>query len=169
MMSLHLWAVLIWSAIVGYFDVTARRIPNWLSLGAATVAVAVLAVQGESAMGGAPGSVLAAAGLATALTLPAYIGGLLGAGDVKLAVAMALLTDFGTVVFSIIGGSLLAGFWAVLWLAARGSSWLAVWLHSMAWGRHLSAQAGSTRPVPFGAALAVGFAASLSFRASSGV
>ncbi|MBI5041310.1 MAG: prepilin peptidase [Gammaproteobacteria bacterium] len=165
MAPLNLTAMLAWSAAISVSDLRTRRIPNLLSLGAVMTAVLVLVAQGESATGAAAGSALLAAGLALAFTLPAYLGGGVGAGDVKLALALALLSDVSTLVASFVIGSLLAGLWAVLWLAAKGStsnpSALSIQLHSMAWVNRLTAPVATKRPVPFGAALAMGFVVSL--------
>jgi prepilin peptidase CpaA len=164
MAPLNLAAMLAWSAAIGVSDLRTRRIPNLLSLGAVMTAVLVLVTQGESVTEAAPVSALLAAGLALVFTLPAYLAGALGAGDVKLALALALLSDVSTLVASFVIGSLLAGLWAVLWLATGGTSALAVGLNSIAWLRRLTVPAASKRPVPFGAALGMGFAIRLLMR-----
>ena len=160
-------ATLVWLLLIAISDLRQRRIPNVLSLGAAGLALLVLAAQGASALGGSVSSALAAAGIAAALTLPAYIGNLLGAGDVKLAVAMGLLSDAVTFGVGFVAGASLAGVWAVLWLLAQKESSLA----PRPCGSE-PAPAGMTpvtrrRPVPFGAALCAGFAASMLLRAVS--
>jgi prepilin peptidase CpaA len=169
MNTLCLSAVLIWSAAVAVFDLTKRRIPNPVSIGAAVLALIVLAVQGESVAGGSVESVFAAFGLVLALTLPAYAAGVLGAGDVKLAAAMALLTDFDTVALMFVMGSLMGGIWATLWLAARICPRLVPWLHATSRMRGLARADAPKRPVPFGAALAAGLALSLLSGASFSV
>ncbi len=166
MAPLTLTALLVWSTAIGVSDLRTRRIPNLLSLGAVMTAVLVLVTQGESATEAAPVSALLAAGMALVFTLPAYLAGALGAGDVKLALALALLSDVSTLVASFVIGSLLAGLWALLWLVAGSASTLAIGLNSIAWMRRLTVPAAGKRPVPFGAALCAGFAISLLLRDS---
>ena len=127
------------------------------------MAAAVLAINGASASGAAVQSALVAAAVGLLLTLPAYIVGALGAGDVKLAVAIGLLTDvrFLTVDFIIAG--LLAGVWALAWLYARRLP------TPLGGARPAAAPATATsaarvKPVPFGAALAIGVVATLALR-----
>ena len=120
------------------------------------MAMLILLIQGASAMGGALASALAAAALSLGFTLPAYLAGGLGAGDVKLAVAIGLLSDVKTVLATFVVGSLMAGIWIGCWLLCRYIPLLTVWMEG---------RSATRRPVPFGAALAVGFTASLVLRA----
>lgn len=156
-------ATLLWLLLVVASDLRRRRIPNVLSLGMVGVALAVLFFQGKSMLGGSVSSALAAAGIAAALTLPAYIANLLGAGDVKLAVAMGLLSDVMTLGVGVTLGLMLAGLWAVLWLLMQRKSLLAP-RPCCSESTAGSVAAARRRHVPFGAALCVGFAVSLLLR-----
>jgi Flp pilus assembly protein protease CpaA len=82
----------VWCGVVAFFDVTQRRIPNALSLSACLLALPPLLMGSASWLGANWASVGAAVGLAVLAGLPAYATGKLGAGDVKLMLAMALLS-----------------------------------------------------------------------------
>ncbi len=93
-------ALSLWALVLAVFDLKQRRLPNALTLGGVVVGGVILAITGVSPLGQPPGSILQAVALAVVLTLPAYVCGLLGAGDVKFAVAIAVLTglyDFAAV------------------------------------------------------------------------
>ena len=104
------WAVgvvLVWLLVLSAYDITQRRLPNWLTLpgGAVILAVSILFGHGMAAVTGA--AALAVVYLLVHLVAPAALGG----GDVKLAAAMALfagpslMLDFLLVV-GIVGGVL---------------------------------------------------------------
>lgn len=160
-------ATLTWLLLIAVSDLKKRRIPNVLSLGAITVALLVLVIDGTSVLGGSITSALVAAGVALMLTLPAYIGNALGAGDVKLALAMGLLSDTPMLGLGFAIGAVLAGLWAACWLVARRSSHLSPRPYSSEPGCAPATTVGPRRPVPFGAALCTGFAISLLLRATS--
>ncbi len=85
-------ALILWALALTVFDLGQRRLPNLLTLGGLVVGIVVLAVAGASLLGEAPGGVAQAFALAVVVTLPAYATSLLGAGDVKLAAAIAVLS-----------------------------------------------------------------------------
>lgn len=131
-------------------DLSVRRIPNILSLGAMAVALGVLAYSGHSLLGATWPSMLMGVVLALALTLPGYFAHWLGAGDIKLLVAIALLSGWETVLISFTVGALLGGLVVLaLMMVARYS------------GQSLS----SRRWVPLGAALSLGLLLALWARA----
>lgn len=131
-------------------DLSVRRIPNILSLGAMAVALGVLAYSGHSLLGATWPSMLMGVVLALALTLPGYFAHWLGAGDIKLLVAIALLSGWETVLISFAVGALLGGLVVLaLMMVARYS------------GQSLS----SRRWVPLGAALSLGLLLALWARA----
>lgn len=82
-----------WALVIGAWDLSRRRIPNTLSLGAWPVAVLPLVLAGQTWLGTPWQPALWTTAAACAVSLPAYALGKLGAGDVKLMVAMALLTS----------------------------------------------------------------------------
>jgi len=144
------WLVVAWGLAVLVTDLSVRRIPNILSLGAMAVALGVLAYSGHSLLGATWPSMLMGVVLALALTLPGYFAHWLGAGDIKLLVAIALLSGWETVLISFTVGALLGGLVVlVLMMVARYS------------GQSLS----SRRWVPLGAALSLGLLLALWARA----
>lgn len=146
--------------MIAVSDLVRRRVPNVLSLGGIGVAVAVLAFNGTSASGAGVQSALVAAAVGLVLTLPAYIAGALGAGDVKLAVAMGLLTDVRLLVVAFVIAGLLAGLWVLVWLYVRRLLVLSGRMRSVV--PPATPMSGArVKPVPFGAALAIGLVATL--------
>lgn len=158
-------ATLTWLLFVAVSDLRKRRIPNVLSLGAIAVALLVLVIHGASVLGGSIPSALAAAGVALALTLPAYIGNALGAGDVKLTLAMGLLSDTPMLGLGFAIGAVLAGMWAVLWLLTRRAVFFVKRTDSSQQCPGSAMPVVSRRPVPFGAAMCAGFALSMCLHA----
>ncbi len=138
--------VVIWALSVAAMDIAQRRIPNFLVGGAAFVCLFALAWIGQAPLGGEPWSVAGGLALALLLTLPGYLMRQLGAGDVKMLMAVATMGGYVLVVQTFVIGSLLAaGLVFFYWRFPR-------------------AQAPARLPgkyLPFGAALAVGLIGSL--------
>jgi prepilin peptidase CpaA len=79
-------AVLAVGLIAAAFDIYAKRIPNWLTFGAAALALAYAGfTSGLSGLGTATGGWL----MGAALFMPFFLLGGMGAGDVKLIAALA--------------------------------------------------------------------------------
>jgi leader peptidase (prepilin peptidase) / N-methyltransferase len=80
--------VLAWLTALSVYDITRRRLPNWLTLpgGATVLAVATLCGSGAAALAGA--AALTLLYLVVHLVAPAGMG----AGDVKLAIGVGGLT-----------------------------------------------------------------------------
>ncbi len=92
-------------------DVRTRRIPNWLTGPGILVGLLLhLGLGGWRSMGGA-----ALAGLlAGTIFLIFYLGGGLGAGDVKLIVAVGCCAGLGGVASVLLGTALLGGLFAIV-------------------------------------------------------
>ncbi|MBS1188260.1 MAG: Peptidase prepilin type [Rhodocyclaceae bacterium] len=135
-------AAVLWAFAVGYWDIRYRRVPNVLTGGAALAALASLAVTGVSPLGVDGLSMLAGAALALVVTVPGFLVRQLGAGDVKLLVAIALLGGAAATVVSFAIGALTS-------LAALGA-WVSL-------GPRFGLTPASGKWLPFGAALALGF------------
>lgn len=131
-----------WALAIGAWDLSRRRVPNLLTLGAVAVAAAWLAVTGASPLGADLVSVLSGAGFALLVTLPGYFTRTLGAGDVKLLLAIALLGGILPTLVSFVVGALTAGAVALVWLM---------------FGSRFGWPPIAGRTLPFGAALALGF------------
>jgi prepilin peptidase CpaA len=113
---LSAWLLLAWAAAIAYSDLRSRRIPNVMSLGAWLAALTVLVLTGCSVLGYGWQDVMRATGLAFALTLPAYALKWLGAGDVKMLVAIALMTSFDITLHTALLAGLAGGAVGAVWL-----------------------------------------------------
>ncbi|MDF3336259.1 A24 family peptidase [Mycolicibacterium septicum] len=78
----------VWLLLLSGYDITERRLPNWLTLPGALLVlmVAAVAARGPAALAGAAG--LSGLYLAVHLISPRAMGG----GDVKLAVGLGAMT-----------------------------------------------------------------------------
>ena len=81
-------AVLAWLMAMSAFDITQRRLPNWLTLPGAVAILGVTFVAGCGLQAAAGALILFAVYLSVHLLAP----GALGAGDVKLAIGIGALT-----------------------------------------------------------------------------
>lgn len=95
-----------------------RRVPNWIVLAGAALAVTAL-VLGAGPLGHDWRAALLGAGAGFGFLLLFYTTGLMGAGDVKFASALGLWVGLPALVPIWIGASLVAGVHSVLWLALR--------------------------------------------------
>ncbi|MGB3522227.1 MAG: A24 family peptidase, partial [Mycobacterium sp.] len=85
-------SVLVWLTLLSGYDIRQRRLPNWLTLPAAVLVPAVAAAVGRGPAALVGAAALTGVYLVVHLIAPAG----LGAGDVKLAVALGALTgSFG--------------------------------------------------------------------------
>lgn len=83
--------LLAWAAGLAACDLLWRRIPNWALVLALLPAAITLGISSHGPLGVDWLPSLGGAGLATALLLPAYSAGWLGAGDVKFSALLGLL------------------------------------------------------------------------------
>jgi prepilin peptidase CpaA len=142
--------VIAWGLAVLVTDLAVRRIPNLYSLGAAVVGLVFLVYTGEAVLGGNWIAVLLGAGLALVLTLPGYLAHWLGAGDVKLLFAIALLGGWQAVLVSFAVAGLLGGLLAGAALLLQ---------------RYTGRPLPKRRWLPFGAALALGLLVAIGIEA----
>jgi prepilin peptidase CpaA len=146
-----------WAVFCGGFDLLRRRLPNLLTLGGGTAALAMLAVKGHGWLGTAWASCLGAAMIASLLTLPAYANRLLGAGDVKLLLSMGLLGGLKALMITYVFAGLLVGLASIVWIwAYRWEAWFAFQVARIG-VPGISIPEPTGRRLPFGFALAVGF------------
>lgn len=132
-------ALLAWGGAIAVSDARTRRLPNALTLGAVAFAAGYLLLFQRAPADATTASALVAAAVALLVTVPAYVVRWLGGGDVKLAVAMALLG--GTSIFVttlVIGGLLLGAMLLPLW-------------------RYYIPMAKPLRTLPYGTAHGIGF------------
>lgn len=143
------WLIVSWALGITLSDLTSRRIPNVLSLGAVLGGLGYLAYTGQAILAGGWIDVLLGMLLALLLTLPAYLLRWLGAGDAKLLLAIAALGGWQYVLTSFAIAGLVSGV-----------TTLAMLQYSTYSGRNLAAG----RWVPFGAMLATGLIASMGIK-----
>ncbi|MEZ2745688.1 prepilin peptidase [Halopseudomonas bauzanensis] len=105
--------LLVWALCCAVQDARHRRISNRLTLGLGAVALSFLVLTGYSFTGAAPGAVILGLLLALLLSLPGYIGGRMGAGDVKLLAALALASSPLHVLGTVAGAAVTMLVWAL--------------------------------------------------------
>lgn len=130
-----------WSLTICLTDLKAKRIPNVLSFGAMLFGIGFLIVTGHAVLGTEWQSAVLAACAGLVLTVPAYLAGWLGAGDVKLLFAIGLLAGWNLTLFSFIVAGLIAGAAAIVFLLLS---------------RYFGLVLPQKRWLPFGAALSAG-------------
>ncbi|WP_256222751.1 prepilin peptidase [Variovorax sp. PDC80] len=111
-------ACLFWLLLIATYDFRQRRVPNWLVLAGAAMALAALA-WGTGPRGNDWAGALLGAGVGFGALLLFYALGLMGAGDVKFAGALGLWVGAWALLPIWVIGSLLAGLHAALWLALQ--------------------------------------------------
>ncbi|AIL63840.1 prepilin peptidase [Pseudomonas alkylphenolica] len=111
--------LLLWLALCAEQDMRERQIANSLTLGAAAGALAYLFMTGHTWIGADASEGGWALAIVMLLTLPGYMLGRFGAGDVKLLAALALATDRMYVLGTFIG----AGIAVLIWLSSRRWLW----------------------------------------------
>lgn len=130
------------AAIACAIDLRSRRIPNWLTVGAAVIGIAY-----HTAVGGSAGLEAAAAGWAVGLAIffiPFALGGL-GAGDVKLVAALGAWLGPAQVVWLALYAGVIGGVLALVVAVSRGYLRQAlrnIWLLLMFW------RVSGVRPMP---------------------
>jgi leader peptidase (prepilin peptidase) / N-methyltransferase len=105
--------VLTWFVVLSWYDITQRRLPNWLTVPGALVILASAAAAGH----GAPALAGAVSMFAIYLALHLIAPAAMGAGDVKLAIGIGALTGaFGIDVWLLaaLGAPLLTAGWALI-------------------------------------------------------
>lgn len=111
--------LLMWLALCTEQDVRERQISNTLTLGVAACALAWLFATGHSWIGADASDAGWALAIVMLLTLPGYMLGRFGAGDVKLLGALALATSHQYVLGTFIG----AGVTVLVWMLGRRRLW----------------------------------------------
>ena len=112
----------IWAAVIAWYDIRYRRVPNAALILVLVPAILALAIQGKGLLGEMPLGSIVGAVLGFALTLPGYVMRRFGAGDVKFAAVLGLLMGMVRGFELVLGASLLMGATAVLLLALKRSA-----------------------------------------------
>jgi prepilin peptidase CpaA len=153
----------------GVYDIKWRRIPNWLVLAGLVLGLALNTFLFEWA--GLKASLLGI-GFATLIYFPLYLLRGMGAGDVKLMMAIGAIVGPGTWFGIFLTTGILGGVIALLLLLARGRLRKTFWnvgflLHSILHLRapyanpELDVRSGQGLRLPHGAVIAVGTVAFL--------
>ena len=108
---IQLAVVLLWFVACSIQDLLQRHISNFLTLGGAALALLYLLWTGHTWLGASATEGGWALLIALVLTLPGYALNKLGAGDVKLLIALALTTDRPTILGTVIGAGICSGIW----------------------------------------------------------
>ncbi len=162
----------------GYTDVRMRRIPNWLTIGALVLALAVrlagFEVTSEGSLLADSGleavkAGLGGAGIAFAVGLACHLMGMLGAGDVKYLAAFGAVLGVGNIWPALALVGLAGGALTLLWTYASGQTFrvlhdsarLGLWIVTSGFrgSRRRLSDAGpglGATPIPFGVAIGVG-------------
>lgn len=151
----HSW--LLWLLIVTVYDTRQRRVPNWLVLVGAALAIGALVMNAQPFGVGWTEALLGSA-LGFGFLLLFYAAGLMGAGDVKFAGVLGLWVGWQPLLLIWTFASLLAAVHGGLWLILHRWPWfprLALLLS----GRPRSADSTGlhqrARPIPYAAYLAL--------------
>lgn len=143
------WIIISWAVGITLSDLLSRRIPNVFSLGAIVGGLAYLGYVGHAVVIASWLDVGIGLLLALLLTLPAYLARWLGAGDVKLLLAIASLGGWKLVITSFAVAGLLSGICA---------------LGMMQWATYFGHRPANERWLPFGAMLSTGLIVSMGFK-----
>ncbi len=116
---MNLLFLLLWFAVCADQDARCKKVSNALTFGGGLFALVYLLINGHSWLGGSTEQAWWALLMTLILTLPGYALGRLGAGDVKLLVALALASDQSHILGTFIG----AGVATMIWLMTRQKIW----------------------------------------------
>ena len=108
---IQLAIVLLWFVACSIQDLLQRHISNFLTIGGAALAFLYMLWSGHTWLGASAAEGGWALLIALVLTLPGYALNKLGAGDVKLLMALALATDRPTILGTVIGAGICSGIW----------------------------------------------------------
>lgn len=150
---MNLFLLLLWFAVCADQDARGRKVSNVLTFGGTLFFLTYLLINGNSWLGAPAPDAWWALVLALVMTLPGYALNRLGAGDVKLLIAVALGSDYVHLLGTFIG----AGVAALAWLILRQKLWGHVSQRVRNRYSNLAPQASNKQPfVPF---LLTGFVA----------
>ncbi|NLZ79144.1 MAG: prepilin peptidase [Gammaproteobacteria bacterium] len=104
--------VLVWSFTCAAQDIKYKKISNFLTIGMFIAATLYILISGNTLLNASFQNAIFAFMLAIALSLPGYITGRMGAGDVKMLCALAVATYSDYVLISVIGAALALVIWS---------------------------------------------------------
>ncbi|SDS19426.1 prepilin peptidase CpaA [Pseudomonas asplenii] len=143
---MHSLILLVWFTLCAAQDLRQREIANSLTLGGSALALFYLLWSGNTWLGATAEQGGWAFLLALLLTMPGYATARLGAGDVKLLIALALASDSRYLLGTLIG----AGVSSLLWLWLGPRLWSRLGKRRRQLLQHLEPQASEKQPfAPF--------------------
>lgn len=111
-----LWSIGLWLLVIAVVDIWCQKAPNLLLVLALVPAVLALVVNGNGVLDAGAGSSVAGFALGGLVTLPGYLLHKMGAGDVKLAMVLGLLSGItGAVTWLLYGFIVLGAVSLVVW------------------------------------------------------
>lgn len=136
----------VWTLTIAGIDTWRQKVPNLLLVLALVPAVLAVAVNGHGLLGAGVWASVAGFAIGGLVTLPGYVLHKMGAGDVKLAMVLGLLSGFPGVISWLLYGFIVLGLMSAVAMAARhyyGAPWsripaasafVAGFLAWLAWG-----------------------------------
>ncbi len=113
-MDIGLAAVGGWAFVVAIVDGWRQRVPNALLLLMLVPAVLAITFRGQGLLGAGAVSSVVGFLVGGLVLLPGYLSGKMGAGDVKLAAVLGLLSGFSAVLFWLLYAALVLGLMAAV-------------------------------------------------------
>ena len=110
------------AVVAAGWDWRSRRIPNWLTIGATGLGVALSALPGGISFSGA----LLGGLVGLAIGMAAYGTGILGAGDGKYLMALGTFFGPSQLLYAILAMAVAGGLLALLSSARQGTLWVAL-------------------------------------------
>lgn len=111
---MELFILVVWFAACAIQDARQRQISNGLTFGAITLTLVYILITGRTWLGAPASEGGIALLIALGLTVPGYVLGKLGAGDLKLLAGLALATDRLVLLGTFVGASVVMVAWVVV-------------------------------------------------------
>lgn len=154
-------AAILWAAFCGVQDLIKLKVSNALTLGMVAVGLVALIVTRESLLGQSIGSALLGFLLAAFLTMPGYVLNKLGAADVKMLMAIGLISGLANTLETFVIGSLFAAGLMIMSRRLQGVEWFVNMTSS---GPLMHLAPGVGKSFPFAICLAFGFIVAVVFK-----
>jgi len=170
---LHFLTLLVLLSVAVVTDLKDRRIPNWITVPGLLAGL----IAGALMEGGVPVAALSGAVIAFLVSLPVFVLGGFGAGDVKLFTAVGAFVSAGGLVSVVVYGGLAGGILALANAARRGAllglllNTKNLLVYGVTGGRagvRIDLESSPAHAVPYGVAIAVGTVLSWFFPLSLG-
>ncbi|MFP2769679.1 A24 family peptidase [Oceanisphaera sp. KMM 10153] len=111
--------LMLWAFFCALQDANQKKISNYLTLPACAIALAWIFINGLTITGAPPIQAAITVIFTLLITLPGYLSGKLGAGDVKMLLALSLATDQMHLLWTVA----LAGLTMLLWALSINKTW----------------------------------------------